>query len=186
MSEKERTAAGYYFADDGGYREAKREEETVEYIRAHTDLSDINKAAKLYHKLVERGTFKTIVGFDFLQELKRQVIRGGIVTEAGLPPIRIEKEDKKIRAYNGELSHEAEERHLEAIEELRIKLRSSRIICGFLIVIILAMLLISVFSDRSVFVNKENEIINKYSAWEEELDAREKALKERETADSLD
>ncbi len=180
MNDKEHKVAGYYFANTHDYKEAKREAETVEYIKSNTDMNDMNKTLKLYHKLVERKTLKTIIGYEFLKELQERIVRGGIVTADNLPPIRIEWEEKQIRAYSGELDHEAEQRHLSTIADYKIKLRNSRIISGFLVVIIIAMIIISIFSDRDVFSNFENATINKYSAWEEELDAREKALDERE------
>lgn len=182
MGENEQKIAGYFFAEPHAYKEAKREEETVEYIRANTDLSDMNKTLKLYHKLVERKTLKTVIGYEFLKELQEKIIRGGIVTADSLPPIRVERDEKPIKVYSGEIDHEAEQRHMEIIEDYKTKLRNSRIVAGFLIVIVITMILISIFSDRNIFVNYENQVVDKYSAWEEQLDAREKALDEREKA----
>jgi hypothetical protein len=42
------------------------------------------------------------------------------------------------------------------------------------------MIIISIKNGNSLFHNKEKEILNKYSAWEEELDAREKQLQQKE------
>jgi uncharacterized protein YpmB len=180
MKENEYKVAGYSFSDAHDYKEAKREEETIEYIRANTDLSDLNKAIKLYHKLVERRTLKTVVGFAFLKELQERILKEGILTKESMPCIQVEKDTKPIRAYSGPLDHEAEQRHLEVIQDYKVKLRNSRIIIIFLAVIIVVMLLISILSDRSMFSNYENQILNKYSSWEEQLNAREKALEQRE------
>jgi hypothetical protein len=184
MKENEYIVAGYSFSDAHDYKEAKREEETIEYIRANTDLDDLNKAVKLYHKLVERKTLKTVVGFAFLKELQERIVREGIVKKENMPCIRVEKDEKQLRIYSGELAHEQEKTHLEIIRDLNNKLRNSRIICAFLIVIIIAMILISILSDRSVFTNYENQILDKYSTWEENLDAREKALQQQEMQQS--
>jgi hypothetical protein len=154
----------------------------VEYIKANTDLSDMNKTLKLYHKLVERKTLKTMIGYEFLKELQERIVCGGIVTADTLPPIRIESDEKQIRVYSGEIDHDAEQRHLEVIDDYKVRLRNSRIVSGFLIVIIIAMILISIFSDRNIFVNYKNQVIDQYSAWEEQLDARENALDDREKA----
>ena len=72
MNENEYRIAGYRFTDARDYKEAKRETETVEYIRANTDLTDRNKTLKLYHKLVERKTLKTIIGYSFSLRIKRK------------------------------------------------------------------------------------------------------------------
>jgi hypothetical protein len=186
MKENEYKVAGYSFSDIRDYKEAKREEESIEYIKANTDLNDLNKAIKLYHRLVERKTLKTVVGFAFLKELQERILQEGIIAKENMPCIQIEKNQKPIRAYSGEIDHEQEQRHLAIIADYKVKLRNSRIICGFLAAIIVAMLLIAIFSDRSMFSNYENKILDKYSAWEEELNAREKALDMNGAADSAD
>ncbi len=183
MKENEYTVAGYSFSNVHDYKDAKRDEETIEYIKSKTDLSDLNKTLKLYHKLVERKTLKTIVGYTFLKELQERIVKEGIVSRDNLPYIPI---DKQIKAYSSALAHEQEQKHLSKIENYKIKLRNSRIISLFLMVIIIAMILISIFSDRSVFINYENKIIDKYALWEEELNAREKLIKEKEEANSVD
>lgn len=186
MKDNEYKVAGYIFTDAHDYKEAKREEETIEYIRANTDLGDMNKAVKLYHKLVERKTLKTVVGYAFLKELQERIRKEGILSEDNIPCIRVEKNAKPIRAYSGALDHEAEKRHQNILENYKIKLRNSRIISVFLAVIIIAMLLISVFSDRSIFTDYENQILDKYSVWEEELNARQQELDQREAQLSQD
>jgi len=182
MKEKEYIVAGYSFVDTHDYKEAKREEETVEYIKAHTDLGDMNKVLKLYHKLVERNTLKTMVGYSFLNELRNNIIAAGVVTQDNLPGIRITKSEKEPRVYDNVLEKEQEQRHLAMIEDSRIKLRNSRIISAFLAFIIIVMIIIAVFSDRSMYSIYENQVIDKYESWQNDLDAREKALDLREQA----
>lgn len=185
MKENENKIAGYCFTDAHDYKEAKREAETVEYIKANTDLSDNNKVIKLYHKLVERKTLRTVVGLGFLKELQDQIIKGGIVTKESLPFIPIERNEKILKAYANEFEKEQVKKHQEMIEDYRIKLRNSRIISLFLAVIIVIMIFISIWSDRSVFKVFEDNMINKYAAWEEELNAREQALEAKEKSESI-
>ncbi|MDF2908288.1 MAG: hypothetical protein K0R34_3609 [Herbinix sp.] len=182
MNDKEYKVAGYIFADAHNYKEAKREEETVEYIKANTDLNDLNKALKLYHKLVERKTLKTIVGYTFLNDLRNKILNAGIVTRENLPDIQIEKSDKEPRVYDNVLEKEQVQRHLTMIEDYKVKLRNSRIISIFLAAIIIIMIVIAVFSDRSMYSIYENQVIDKYVGWQTELETREKALEEKEKA----
>lgn len=181
MKDDQYIVAGYCFTNAHDYREAKREEETVEYIKANTDLSDLNKTIRLYHKLVERRTLKSVVGFAFLQELRDRILKEGIVSDKDLPAIRVMKEEKPIRAYASVLEKEQENKHLAMIQDYQIRLRNSRIINISLLLIILAMLLISIFSDRSLFADYEQQVLDTYSSWEEDLNAREKALEEKES-----
>ncbi len=182
MGDSEYKLSGYSFGDSHDYKEAKRELESVEYIRANTDLNDINKVLKLYTKLVERRTLKSVVGIAFMIELRSRILSAGIVSADSLPGIRIEKSDQPIRVYDNVLEHEQEKAHLAMIDDYRIKLKNSRIISGFLVVIIVVMLLISIFMDRSMYSIYENKVIDKYEAWQQELDAREAALEDRENA----
>ncbi len=180
MKENEYKVAGFVFKDSHSYKEAKREEETVEYIKANTDLNDLNKALKLYHKLVERKTLNTVVGYSFLYDLRNKILQAGIVTQENLPNIQIEKSDKEPRVYDNLLEKEKEQRHIALIEDYKIKLRNSRIISIFLAAIIIIMIVIAVFSDRSMYSIYENQVIDKYESWQKDLENREKALEERE------
>ncbi len=182
MKENEYRVAGYAFSDARSYKEAKREEETVEYIKANTDLKDLNKALKLYHKLVERKTLNTVVGYSFLNELRNRILEAGIVTKDNLPDIRIETTNKEPRVYDNELEKEREQRHVALLEDYKIKLRNSRIISFFLAIIIVIMIAIAIFSDRSMYSIYENQVIDKYVSWQADLENREKDLEEREQA----
>ena len=182
MKETEYKVAGYVFTDAHTYKEAKREEETVEYIKANTDLNDLNKALKLYHKLVDRKTLNTVIGYSFLYDLRSKILKAGIVTKENLPGIRIEKQDKEPRVYDNVLEKEREQRHIALMEDYKTKLRNSRIISIFLAIIILTMVVIAVFSDRSMYSIYENQVIDKYESWQTELEDREKALEQRELA----
>ncbi len=182
MKENEYKVAGYVFTDAHNYKEAKREEETVEYIKANTDLNDLNKVLKLYHKLVERKTLKTVVGYSFLYELRNKILSAGIVTKENLPDIRIERSEKEPRIFDNVLEKEQDQRHLALIEDYRVKLRNTRIISVFLAVIIVIMMLMAVFSDRSMYTLYENQFIDKYESWQKDLEVREKLVEERENA----
>ncbi|MBB2182474.1 hypothetical protein H0486_06240 [Lachnospiraceae bacterium MD1] len=179
MKENENIVEGYSFSDARDYREAKRELESIEYIKANTDMKDLNKVVKLYNKLIERKTLKTVVGYAFLKELQDRILREGVISKDNLPCIKIEREGLQSRGF-GSLESEKERKQQVAIENFRIRLRNSRIINLFLIGIIIAMIIISLLSDRSMISDYENQILDKYSSWEEELNEREEALKEQE------
>lgn len=175
--EKEYKVSGYSFSDVLDYKEAKRESETIEYIKANTDLNDKNKVLKLYHKLVERKTLNTIVGYGFLKELRDEIIGDGIINKENLPGIPIEKKSKQNNITSPD--HNMEVKNHKQIQEYRIRHRNSRIINLFLILIIFVMIIINVMSDRSLFQDYEEKIVNRYASWEEDLTEREKELEEK-------
>ena len=49
-----------------------------------------------------------------------------------------------------------------------------------LAVSVIGMFIVASTSDSPTIINYENKLIDKYAAWEQELDEREAALKERE------
>ena len=78
MKEKERFVVDEYsFGTKAEWEEAKREEESIQYIRAKTNLSDPQTVYKVYCGLVEKKTFTTPVGTAFLLELRAGLLRAG-------------------------------------------------------------------------------------------------------------
>lgn len=182
MKLNEYKVEGYSFSDEQDFKEALRDIETIKLIKSKTNLTDVNKVLKLYHKLVEGKSFNSVIGYSFLKELQERILREGIISSDNLPGIPVVKQKSEISSYAKALQQEKDMKHKVIVENYKIKLRNSRIICAFLVVIIGVMLLISIFSDKTAFVNYENKILDKYSAWEEELKTKEQALKDKEKA----
>lgn len=181
MRDNEYRLAGYVFIDEYDYKEAKKEEESVEYIKANADLNDLNKTIKLYNKLSERQTFRTVIGMNFLKELREKILKEEIIDEDSLPCIRVEKSGQS-KSYSGTMMRETESKNKEIIKSLRNKLRNVWIINAFLTLIIAAMILIALFAKNRSYSDIENEILDKYAAWAEELDARQKELDQKEAS----
>lgn len=183
----ENKIAGYRFVNEINYKEAKHEAESVDYIRANTDLTDGHIVLKLYNKLIDRKTFKTIVGYNFLKELQDIIIQQNIASSEELAGILIDtaaiSRKNTIEAASA-LERTIEEEYKKKNEELHTKRRNSRIINVFLAAIIIIMFLINIFSDRTVFSRYKEKVTNQYAAWDDKLNAREKELNKRE--DQLD
>lgn len=133
MKDKEYKLKGYNFVNFAEYQKAKQETDSIEYIRTHTDLTDTKKVAKLYNSLIEKGTFKTVVGYEFLKELQSMLIDGGIITLDTIPWIKIGRASTEPTGDAGEG---------KLAKEYRIRHRNSRIINIFLVLIIAAMIII--------------------------------------------
>jgi len=183
MKESENLVSGYSFSDGQDYKEAKREAETIEYIKANTDLNNLDKTLKIYHKLVEKQTFKTVVGYEFLRKLQDDLRKSEVAGKEDLQNIRIEKKKEGSGKLTATATTQNPDHKFQSLyEEYRIRHRNSRIINIFLFAIITAMIIITLISDRTVYKNYKNDVLNQYATWEEELDAREKALEVRESA----
>ncbi|MBE5966616.1 MAG: hypothetical protein E7255_06575 [Lachnospiraceae bacterium] len=140
MKEMEYKLQGYSFTDPEEYREAKREAESVDYIRTKTDLEDLNKVTKLYYKLADKQTFQSIIGYEFLKELQNKVLNGGIRTPDTIPWIRVGG-----RSSNSVIQPDKNSKYQKLAEEYRIRHRNSRIINIFMSIIIAAMILINLW-----------------------------------------
>lgn len=185
MSENEYKLEGFLFTELNDYQEAKKEAESIEYIKANNNLDDYHQLLKLYHKMVEQNYFRTPVGYLFLKQLQNRILKEGFVGNSNLPCIPVGK--KKTAAKILRLKEQDKtNKQPDMTTEYKIRLRNSRIVSLFLLVIIIIMIFMSVYSDRTRFTEYQNQITNRYAAWEEDLNAREKALKEKEDLQAED
>ncbi len=179
MKGKEPFVIGAYsFGTKAEWEEAKREEESIRYIRAKTNLSDTETAWKMYCGLVDKKTFITPVGTDFLVQLRSELLRLGKSAEdvPGVPVTLPRKKGKRAESF----SQEMESKSRMMADYYQDKLRNSRIITAFLVVVIGIMFLITLFGPNSPFVDAEVKLQDKYAAWEQDIRERENAVRERE------
>ena len=66
------------------------------------------------------------------------------------------------------------------IEQGKKRLRISLIVNLFLAVLVAGMMIITLTSDQPNIVNYENKIVDKYAQWQQELEEREQAVREKE------
>lgn len=176
MGDKGLVVNGFLFSTNKEYNQAKEELEAIEYIKKNTDLTNAKTVLKLYTKLTGNRTFHTPVGYTFLSELRDTIIQSGIIKPEIVENIYIPSNV----VDNNEVAVLKAEQYKVMAEKERTKHRNSRIINIFLVFIIMAMIVIAIYTDKNLFTNFETSIIDKYSAWEEELDKREQALDELE------
>lgn len=183
MKENENIVSGYSFSNVPEYKEAKQEAETIEYIKANTNLNDINKVIKLYQKLNEKHTLKTIVGYGFLKQLQDEILKSGTITQENMQCISVIS-DKALTSKELATSmlQNTEHKFQKLADDYRIRHRNARIINIFLAMIIIVMIIITIVSDKTAYKNYQVDVLNQYATWEEDLSAKEKALEERELA----
>ncbi|MDE7325134.1 MAG: hypothetical protein K2N63_02475 [Lachnospiraceae bacterium] len=178
MKENERFVVdGYSFGTKAEWEEAKREEESIQYIRAKTNLSDLQTVYKVYCGLVEKKTFTTPIGTAFLLELRRGLLTARKEEEIPGIPVTLPRKKKKSAEL---FSREMEDKNRVLAQQYQMKLRNARIVAFFLCVAIVVMFLITMFGPNSPLVDAEVQVQNKYAAWEQELREREEAVGARE------
>lgn len=160
---------GFEFESKEDAQKALKERFGIKYIRDNTDFNDIDMVKKLYTKLSEPGTFSTATGFAFLVELQQYLNSQIDIEKEDIKPIHIRKSTAQVESLKKQL------------DKYKKRLRLAIFFVCVLGIAVVAMFGITYISGHSIYItNYENEIIDKYEGWEQELIERENALKERE------
>ncbi len=186
MSEKY-VIDGFSFQNASDYERAKKEKETIAYLSANTDMTDMKAVYKIYRLSLEKKSFQTIFGLAYLEDLRKRLAGSGIVAEEMLEPIPT----GRLLMVMKQKQAEAEGKSVSEAEEKLQNKKVGNIIKNFLIVVLLliiaAMLFITSQSQYSIFTyftnykeDMRNEIADEFEEWENQLNQKEAELEERE------
>lgn len=178
MSDDKWVVQSYSFSNINEYEKAKKEQETVAYVRANTNLNNIKVVAKLYSSLIEKETFDTIVGYRFLEELRQILLSEDLLSEEALPFIPVKAKDSKF--IRESVANEQYEKYKNLYEKTNHKKKISIYANFFLAIIIVAMMVLSVMTNHGASSKTEAEILDKYASWAQELQQKEDELNQRE------
>lgn len=174
--EKNFTFQGHTFNDEKQLLAAKKEAEAIEYLRSKTDFTNLNQLLNLYNRILDRDMMETVVGITFLEEIREILVNSGMFKEEQIRPVPLPKEKKKEKKRE-----EVRKRTREAIvlERNKKELLRWKIVCFFLSFLVVGMFVIVLTGARSpLAVRYEEDILNKYSSWAEELQKKEDILGE--------
>lgn len=173
--EKKFTFQGHTFDDEKQLILAKKEAEAIEYLRAKTDFGNMNHLMKLYNRILDRDMMETVIGIDFLKEIREKLESSGMFTEEQIRPVPLLPAVKKMKKRAEAQKRSKERMLLERSERQNTMLK---IICFFLTVLVIGMFVIVLTGKRSpLAVRYEEQILNKYASWAEELQAKEDYLR---------
>lgn len=175
MDKESLIVEGFVFPSYKEAQIAQKEQVNIEEIRKRIQGADGRTTYELYCKLMERDMFHTMVGYSFLYELRHELIEKYGYREQELPNIQLPKKmeyDKVAQLNQGKM--ETKIQHL-----MMVKTRMTITIVALLVVIV-GMFIIAAVNPNVGYVNTEHKILNKYSAWQEDLERREAAVKEKE------
>ena len=186
-----RAVGGFWFTDEDVAKQAEREAEGIVYIRQKVDMDEPLMVLQVYNKMVEQKLFETAVGFSYLKELwdylysipfirKEEIL--AIPTEQ--PTLEAGLRQRARRIYGGR-GQGAGQRQVTNID-YKVRFRVMLGVSAVLVVIIAAMFAITATSGNATILNYEQQLIDRYSEWEQELSEREAAVVEREKELGLD
>lgn len=192
MAENQYQIDQYSFVSREEYERALKERETIAYLQANTESDDAKALLRVYNRSVEKESFRTIIGIQYLSDLRKQLSVSGVVTEETLAPVPVPRGVAKGKRAEG-INQSQLERQVSQYKAAYESARSGRIIKNMtiviLIVVIIAILLITYQSRYSVFTYFTNykekmreELIDEYTDWETQLEQKEQELNEKEAA----
>ena len=174
---------GFSFADDADVSLASSEIEKIKYIAGKMNMDNPRGVLAVYDKLITSGIFVTPVGYEYLRTLQSYLykckgIPDDAVKEIPVPisytralNLRSEERDEKIQA----------DRQMRTLRKtFRTEYKISLIVNIILIIMVIAMFVITLKAENPNMINYRTAILNQYSEWEQELNEREAAIKQRE------
>ncbi len=193
---------GYIFEDENKAKKAAKELKTVEYILGQVKDSDENGVLKVYKKLLNQRLFSTEIGMSFWAQLRQNLLASGVFTEDEVPevyslekeqepeivpePVVEPKETVKAALKTKEVKPKVKKVKVKTSEDIfevkRLKFINKilLILCATLLLCVVGMFYVNSTINSPTILNYEEKILDKYSAWEQELTAREAAVKEKE------
>lgn len=177
----DRIVEGFCFATATEADLAKQELEKTEIIKKKMEGCDLNAAKSIYERAIMNRTFRTPVGHRFLYDLREKLIAHGV--DAGeISPIPL----LVHFAASPVTQHSVKAQPTKQVPKKKEKgaglLAGSVILNIFLIIIVMAMFMITLYSDNPNILNYKRQIQDEYSVWEKELNEKEQELREREKA----
>lgn len=181
MDEKNLVVDGFKFPSYKEAQTALKEKENVEAIKTRLDMGNPESIYQIYEKLIQREMFKTIIGYSFLLELRHCLVTEYMYNEEDLSVIELPKQleyDKVSDLNKGVLEHK--------LSDLLVVKTRLTIVCLALALMVVAMFVIAAINPNVQYLNVENKVLNKYSAWQEDLEQREQAIKDKEAQLNLE
>ena len=180
-------AGGFSFYTDSDARLAEAEQRKIEYLEARIDYTRPESILHVYDKAIDEQLFKTPVGLMYLKKLQ-----DFLLNQPGIDPGRVKaiplydvfEDARKQRRQENEAA--AIERVAKRKEAATVRFQISVILNVLLILAICAMFFIMLNSDQPNILNYERAITDRYSHWDQELTAREQAIREKERELDMD
>lgn len=189
---------GFEYDNEQDAQKAAKELKAVEYILGQIKESNDEQAVhRLYVRLIDQNLFSTEVGLSFLNQIRDNLLKTGKFKEDELPVNNYSKKikndtnvskkksdkPKKGSSANKVSSNEVSpKKEFSSKDYIRLKKINSFLIvcCITLVLCVLGMFYVSSTINSPTILNYEEELLDKYSSWEQDLTEREEALRTKE------
>ncbi len=177
MGENKNVVRGYCFGNAEDAEIARQEVKKIEYLEQHMDYGKPEKIYLVYRKAVEGRIFQTPIGWEYLRSLQTKLAECKNLEEPvpplGLYTVFAHRVGDEIRVPSPRLPEKKK-------HDYKSKFIVSVLLNVILFISVGIMFAIALTSDEPNILNYERALVNKYSAWEQELTERESYLREQE------
>ncbi len=175
--------SGFVFASEEDAELARQECKKIEYLEKKMDYKMPENMLAVYNKILDGKLVQTPVGWDYLRKMQNQMIAEGI-DASQISPIPLYSDFSRrfnnVGMDTGVVKQRVRTNKKEEKDTYQKRFQKAVIVSIGLAALVLAMFYITLKSENPNMLNYEKALINKYSAWEQELKEREKAVKEKE------
>lgn len=186
MEKKGVVVGGFYFENEAEIEQAKKEVEGVKYVKNKIDMKDPEMVLDVYNSMIRQDLFETPIGLSYMKELQAYLVSIPFIKKSDILPIRVRHPvlDEQMRHAARMLARARSEarKAVPKVQNVDYKKRFQAAVgaCVVLLLCIVGMFVISSTSGNPTIINYENELIDRYEAWEQELTDRETQIKQRE------
>lgn len=179
---------GFAFTSENEAEQAKKEREGIRYIKEKTNMNKPDMVLQIYNKMIREKMFVTSVGYAYLYDLQEYLRTNPYINDEDILPIEVvhpsiqeslKEEKQKHQAKLMEVKKQAAKKPVSDTQ-LQSRYKLSLLVNLILAISVVFMFVIVATSGHPTILNYEEELVDRYSAWEQELTEREAALREAE------
>lgn len=177
-------AGGFVFETEIEAKAAHNDENKIKMLEKKLNYDNFEAVAMVYNKAIENHIFETVVGEVYLKRLQEHLIHiKDADSDFTVQPVPI-----RSRLSLTKEPEEAEKARVRvaANGKIKDKLKYSIILNFFLAFLIMILFIITLKGENANIINYKTAITNEYAQWEQELQEREAAVREKEKELSIE
>lgn len=186
MNEK-RIVEGFVFDNEEEYQMALKDAEMFDILWNKIKNSDRNVAIELYNTLLSTDKVKTVVGMYNIKMLQNYLIQNKYISEEDITPIvgfvgrKVSTADAmKSYDYSNRMKYMVSQKVNDKLEKYKATVSTLKVVVLILSIVIAVMFVVQANGGTANYASAKEAVIDEYSEWEQDLNDREKEVKERE------
>lgn len=166
---------GFRFETKEEADRAKNELKAINYIKNNVNMKSGKAALEVYQTLLEKNLCKTPIGYTYLRELQKQLLKHPNLPTEQITDIPVEPIRNQVRETIK--NEKKENKVLKNDGRYKKYFFYSMVLNAAMMISVAIMLWIATTGNHVNILNYEDEIVNRYEIWEQELTERENAVK---------